>query len=74
MTQYCVFTQNPDFTSVVEWVNARELPLEMHLNRSRFWVPAGTVHTEFVLRWYHCCSRVVDNEDLATGFSSNMRY
>ena len=67
MTQYCVFTQNPDFTSVVEWVAQRQLPLEVHLNRTRFWIPAGAVHTEFVLRWYHACSRVADNEDFTTG-------
>jgi hypothetical protein len=74
MHQYCVFTQNPDFQSVVEWLVARELRLEVHLNRTRFWIPSGTVHTEFMLRWYHCCSRVVDDEDLITGFSSDMSH
>jgi hypothetical protein len=67
MKQYCIYTQHPEFKSVVTWVVDKELRHEIHLNRTRFWVPDGHVHTEFMLRWYHCCSFVVDNEDYALG-------
>ena len=71
--QYCIYTQHPEFKDVLTWVEAHNLRLEVHLNRTRFWIPSGTQHTEFMLRWYHCCSRVVDNEDLVTGTSSGVR-
>ena len=67
MKQYCIFTQHPEFKHVLEWVASKDLRHEIHLNRTRFWVPSGIVHTEFMLRWYHCCSLVVDNEDLILG-------
>ena len=67
MKQYCIFTQHPEFKDVINWMLSKELRHELHLNRTRFWVPAGIVHTEFMLRWYHCCSLVVENEDLILG-------
>ena len=67
MKQYCIFTQHPEFKDVINWIVLKELRNEVHLNRTRFWVPLGTLHTEFMLRWFHCCSLVVDNEDLALG-------
>jgi hypothetical protein len=70
MIQYCIYTQHPEFKDVLTWVEGHDLRLEVHLNRTRFWIPSGTTHTEFLLRWYHCCSRVVDNEDLTTGFQA----
>jgi hypothetical protein len=67
MKQYCIYTQHPEFKDVVLWVQSKELRHELHLNRTRFWIPLGIVHTEFMLRWYHCCSLVVDNEDYVLG-------
>jgi hypothetical protein len=71
--QYCIYTQHPEFKDVLTWVDEHDLRYELHFNRTRFWIPTGKIHTEFMLRWYHCCSRVVDNEDLATGTSSSVR-
>ena len=70
MIQYCIYTQHPEFKDVLTWVDEHDLRYELHFNRTRFWIPSGVIHTEFMLRWYHCCSRVVDNEDLATGFQA----
>jgi hypothetical protein len=67
MKQYCIYTQHPEFGSVLEWIAERNIRAEVHINRTRFWVPTGSVHTEFMLRWYHCCSFVVDNEDYTLG-------
>jgi len=59
--QYCVYTHNANFVPVMQWVQDRELEYEVHLNRTRFWVPKNTpVSTEFMLRWFHCTSEVVD--------------
>jgi hypothetical protein len=61
MKQYCVYTSNPNFKDVVLWVTASELKYEVHLNRTRFWVPPGPIATEFFLRWYHCTSEVIES-------------
>jgi hypothetical protein len=68
MKQYCVFTGSPDFADILAWLHANTIRYQVHLNRTRFWVPEGRLHTEFVLRWYQSVSHVVDNEDLATGW------
>lgn len=61
MKQYCVYSTNEHFSDVVSWVTLRELKYEVHLNRTRFWVPPGPIATEFFLRWYHCTSHVVED-------------
>jgi len=59
--QYCVYTHNANFVPVMQWVEDRLIPYEVHLNRTRFWIPKNTpMYTEFMLRWYHCCSEVVE--------------
>jgi hypothetical protein len=65
-----VFSRSPDFADILAWVQARGFKYEVHLNRTRFWVPDGALHTEFVLRWYHAVNKVADSEDLATGWSN----
>jgi len=60
MKQYCVYSANENFKDVVLWVQERGLEYEVHLNRTRFWVPKGPMATEFFLRWYHCTSEVID--------------
>lgn len=60
-TQYAVYTSHPQFTPLVEWVRNNNLAHEIHLNRTRFWLPKNsTLYTEFMLRWYHCASEVVE--------------
>jgi hypothetical protein len=65
--QYYILTLDPRAGEVFEFIRHYKLACEVHLNRTRFWVPLGTLHTEFMLRWFHCCSLVVDNEDYALG-------
>ena len=53
---------------VIHWIYANSITFEAHLNRTRFWVPTGTpLHTEFLLRFAHCCPQVDPQVDLATG-------
>jgi hypothetical protein len=66
-TQYCVFTSSPEFIEVLDWLDKNEIKCEVHLNRTRFWIPDGELKMMFLLKWSHCCPIVHDNEDLVTG-------
>ena len=66
--QYYVLTLDPNMPHVVHWIRANSVDCEVHLNRTRFWLQSGTpLHTEFLLRFSHCCPQVDPTVDLATG-------
>lgn len=67
MHHYYILTTNPYYKDVTYWVVEQKLQYSVHLNRTRFLVPDGWVLTNFLLRFAHCCSRVDDTLDLATG-------
>jgi len=48
---YAVLTDSPDYPRVMRWVEGQELAIEVHLNRTRFWIPEGLSLTEFLLRY-----------------------
>lgn len=56
--QYSVCTSDSRFLEVAQWTADNRLPVELHLNRTRFWVPAGPLLTEFLLKWYDVCKEV----------------
>jgi len=58
MTQYYILTHDPQFIDVADWITENDIRYEMHLNRTRFWVPAGLRTTEFLLKFIHCCPTV----------------
>ncbi len=58
MKHYCVYTRDPNFEAVLDWLGANSLNYEVHLNRTRFWVPENHVLTDFLLRFCHCCHEV----------------
>lgn len=60
MRQYYVLSQDPNLEAVFEFIQHHKLKCSIHLNRTRFWVPEGTVLTEFLLRFGHICSQVED--------------
>ena len=52
MKQFAVF--NSDRTNLeraIEFIQQHELQHELHLNRTRFWIPEGAILTEFYLRF-----------------------
>jgi hypothetical protein len=51
MKQFAVFSRDPNLKTVFEFIQQHELKHEVHLNRTRFWVPEGAVLTEFYLRF-----------------------
>ena len=65
--QYYILTQHPACASVFEFIRDHKLACEVHLNRTRFWVPEGSVLTEFILRFSDSCPYVDESLDLATG-------
>ena len=67
MRQYYVLTQDPALKPIFEFIRHHDLKLEVHLNRSRFWVPEGTVLTEFLLRFSAVATLVDESVDLITG-------
>jgi hypothetical protein len=67
MRQYYVLTQDPNIAQVFEFIQHHKLECSVHLNRTRFWVPDGTVLTEFVLRFGDHCAYVDESLDLQTG-------
>ena len=61
-----MLNRDPKLRNLLEFIQQHKLAHELHLNRTRFWIPEGPVLTEFLLRFdnYHTVS---DLEDLATG-------
>ena len=64
---YYILNQDPRTREVFEFIRDHKLAVEVHLNRTRFWIPEGTVLTEFLLRYGECVFHVDDSADLATG-------
>jgi hypothetical protein len=62
--QYYVLTQNPRCAEVFAFISQHKLQVEVHINRTRFWVPIETsIYTEFVLRFSDCCPLVLEDPD-----------
>jgi len=67
MPQYYILNQDARDQEVFDFIREHQLALEVHLNRTRFWVPEGAVLTEFLLRFADTCPYVDPTLDLATG-------
>ena len=67
MRHYYVYTLEPRASEVFAFIQQHSLHYELHLTRTRFWVPMGPLLTEFVLRFSECAFLVDEGLDLATG-------
>ena len=67
MPQYYILNQDPTAQAVFSFIREHSLTVEVHLNRTRFWVPEGLVLTEFLLRFADTCPNVDPTLDPATG-------
>lgn len=67
MRHYYVSNSNPSLEDLLEFIRHHKLSVEIHLNRTRFWVPNGTVLTEFLLRFSTVATPVDESVDLITG-------
>jgi len=67
MRHYYILTQNPNFVHVINYIKSHSIASEMHLNRTRFWIPEGPLLTEFIIRFGSSVEHVDPALDLATG-------
>ena len=68
MRHYYVLNLNPRAAEVFEFIKAHKLTCEVHLNRTRFWVPLdSSLNTYFQLWLSESCGSVDPTLDLATG-------
>lgn len=66
--EYYVLTMHPDAKEVLTWIWANNLQYEVHLNRTRFWVPTdSSLNTYFQLWLADSCGVVNPQLDLTTG-------
>ena len=65
MYQYCVYTSDPIFIEVCNWISQHKIKYEIHLNRTRFWVSKGAVLTEFLLKYADVCPKVKEGSEYA---------
>jgi hypothetical protein len=49
--QFAVFSSDPNLELTLRFIEQHGLDHEIHLNRTRFWIPEGPVLTEFLLRF-----------------------
>ena len=68
MLQYYILNQDPRALEVFDFIRQHSLAVEVHLNRTRFWIAKdSSVLTEFVLRFAESCPPVDPNVDPITG-------
>lgn len=65
--QYYILNRDPRVGELFEFIGQHQLRCEVHLNRTRFWVPEGSVFTEFALRFSEACPPVDLYTDVSTG-------
>jgi hypothetical protein len=68
LVQHYVLTQDPCAVEVYRFIKLHKLTCQVHLNRTRFWVPIDSpIYTEFALRFADSCPPVDPTLDLVTG-------
>ena len=56
--QYYVLTQQAEFPEILHWLDTHGCWYEVHLNRTRFIIEPGRLHTEFMLRYSEYIAQV----------------
>lgn len=68
MREYYVLTMHPQAKEVLTWVIDNALKYEVHLNRTRFWVPIdSSLNTYFQLWLSESCGSVDSSLDVISG-------
>ena len=66
--EYYVLTMHANAKEVFTWIWENKLQCEVHLNRTRFWVPIdSSLNTYFQLWLSEYCGSVDPSLDLTTG-------
>ena len=68
MNHYCVYSKDIYGGAFFRDLNATQCEIEIHLNRTRFWLdPSLPHHTQFYLKWSHVIHTVDPRENLSSG-------
>jgi hypothetical protein len=66
--QFCVYSHNPCFVDVLEWLRENKIKLEAHVNRTRFWIDSDSPEMAmFMLTHRRDCEPVDEDQDYTTG-------
>jgi hypothetical protein len=71
LNHYYILNRDPRAGELFEFISQHQLRFEVHLNRTRFWVPSGSIFTEFALRFIDACHHVDPSLDLSTGLTDH---
>ena len=63
---YAILTLSEKFVEVVRYIREHNIPYEVHLNRTRFWVPEELL-SDFISTYGGYCDFVPFDQDLMTG-------
>ena len=63
MREYCVYTQDPNFVAVLQWLADRGIDQDRHLNRTRFHLTDHQL-CELLLQYATSIYRVLPNDDI----------
>ena len=66
MNHYAILTGSTKFLEVAKYITENNLDYEVHLNRTRFWVPDELL-SNFINKHGEHCDFVPENQDLMTG-------
>jgi hypothetical protein len=59
LAEHYILTLDPLAGHVLGFIDHHKLRVDIHLNRTRFWVPLDSpLYTDFLLRFGHCCPLV----------------
>ena len=68
--EHYILTLHPNAREVFTWIFDNNLEFEVHLNRTRFWVPTdSSLNTYFQLWLREYCGLVDGSLDLTTGLA-----
>ena len=58
MRHYAVYTSQKCLRQVLAFVREHALRYEIHMVRTRVWIPEGELLTLFLLQFGHCCEEL----------------
>lgn len=62
MREYCVYSRDPNFAAVIEWLQHRNITVDLHLNRTRFWLKEAQL-VELLLQYAGSIYTVLPDDD-----------
>ena len=67
---YAILTLSEKYVEVARYITKHNIPYEVHLNRTRFWIPEELL-SEFINTYGGYCDFVPSDQNLMTGNPSS---